>query len=135
MLTAPSHKLSFDEFTLDTARCVLLRGEIELSLRRQSFEVLRYLAEHAGKVVSSDELIDALWPTKPADSTASVGQCIKEIRRAIGDDARWIIKTVSGRGYQFMADVTSFPAPMRSDIAFSPSADAGGQSTTANHRG
>ena len=121
MLTAPSHKLSFDEFTLDTARCVLLRGEIELSLRRQSFEVLRYLAEHADKVVSSDELIDALWPTKPADSTASVGQCIKEIRRAIGDDARWIIKTVSGRGYQFMADVTSFPAPMRSDIAFSPS--------------
>jgi DNA-binding winged helix-turn-helix (wHTH) protein/tetratricopeptide (TPR) repeat protein len=121
MLTSPSHKLSFDEFTLDTARCVLLRGEIELSLRRQSFEVLRYLAEHAGKVVSSHELIDALWPTKPADSTASVGQCIKEIRRAIGDDARWIIKTVSGRGYQFMADVTSFPAPVRSEIAFSAS--------------
>jgi DNA-binding winged helix-turn-helix (wHTH) protein/tetratricopeptide (TPR) repeat protein len=121
MLTSPSHKLSFDEFTLDTARCVLLRGEIELSLRRQSFEVLRYLAEHADKVVSSDELIDALWPTKPADSTASVGQCIKEIRRAIGDDARWIIKTVSGRGYQFMADVTSFPAPVRSEMAFSAS--------------
>lgn len=121
MLTSSSHKLSFDDFTLDTARCVLLRGEIELSLRRQSFEVLRYLAEHAGKVISSDELIDALWPTKPADSTASVGQCIKEIRRAIGDDARWIIKTVSGRGYQFMADVTSFHAPGRSETAFSAS--------------
>ena len=121
MLTSPSHKLSFDEFTLDTARCVLLRGAIELSLRRQSFEVLRYLAEHAGKVVSSDELIAALWSTKPADSTASVGQCIKEIRRAIGDEARWIIKTVSGRGYQFMADVTLVPAPMRSGVVVSTS--------------
>jgi DNA-binding response OmpR family regulator len=49
MLASPSHKLSFVAFTLDTVRCVLLRGEIELSLRRQSFEVLRYLAEHAGK--------------------------------------------------------------------------------------
>jgi DNA-binding winged helix-turn-helix (wHTH) protein/tetratricopeptide (TPR) repeat protein len=121
MLTSPSRKLSFDGFTLDTARCVLLRGEIELSLRRQSFEVLLYLAEHAGKVVSSDELIEALWSTKPADHTASVGQCIKEIRRAIGDDARWIIKTVSGRGYEFMADVMPFPTPMPSDVVFSTS--------------
>jgi DNA-binding winged helix-turn-helix (wHTH) protein/tetratricopeptide (TPR) repeat protein/TolB-like protein len=121
MLTSPSHKLRFDQFTLDTARCVLLRGEIELSLRRQSFEVLRYLAEHAGKVVSSDELIEALWPTKPADHTASVGQCIKEIRRAIGDDARWVIKTVSGRGYEFMADVMPFPTSMPSEVVFSTS--------------
>ena len=100
MLASPSHILHFDEFTLDCARCVLLRGASELPLRRQSFEVLRYLAEHAGKVVSSDELIEALWSSKPADHNASVGQCIKEIRRAIGDDARWIVKTVSGRGYR-----------------------------------
>jgi adenylate cyclase len=105
MLTVPSRKLSFDQFTLDIVRCVLLRGALELPLRRQSFEVLRYLAEHAGKVVSGDELVEALWSSKPADRSASVGQCIKEIRRAIGDDARWIIKTVSGRGYEFKAEV------------------------------
>ena len=104
-------------------------------MRRQSFEVLRYLAEHAGKVVSSDELIEALWSTKPADHTASVGQCIKEIRRAIGDDARWIIKTVSGRGYQFMADVMPFPTPMRSDVVFSTSVTPAANPATAHHRG
>ena len=113
MLTPPSHKLTFDEFTLDIVRCVLLRGAVELPLRRQSFEVLRYLAEHTGRTVSSHELIEALWPVKPADQNGSVGQCIKEIRRAIGHDARWIIKTVSGRGYAFMAEV----APLRSHPA------------------
>lgn len=108
MPTSPPHRLCFDEFTLDTVRCVLLRGTVECPLRRQSFEVLRYLAEHAGKVVSGDEIVAALWSAKPADHNASVGQCIKEIRRAIGQDARWIIKTVSGRGYEFMAKVVPF---------------------------
>ena len=92
MLSSLHHKLTFDEFTLDTVRATLLRGDTELSLRRQSFEVLRYLAQHAGTVVSSDDLIEALWSMKPADPTASVGQCIKEIRRAMGDDARWSSK-------------------------------------------
>ena len=118
MLTPPSHKLTFDEFTLDIVRCVLLRGAVELPLRRQSFEVLRYLAEHTGRTVSSHELIEALWPVKPADQNGSVGQCIKEIRRAIGHDARWIIKTVSGRGYAFMAEVAR-SAPTRPDEASS----------------
>ena len=122
MLTSRSHRLIFDEFTFDTFRGVLLRGDIELPLRRQSFEVLRYLAEHAGKAVSSDELIDALWLTRPADHTASVGQCIKEIRRALGDDARWIIKTVSGRGYEFMAEVAPSAPLLRPDAVSSTSA-------------
>jgi DNA-binding winged helix-turn-helix (wHTH) protein/tetratricopeptide (TPR) repeat protein len=111
MLTSPSHILRFDNFTLDTVRSVLLRAGSELPLRRQSFEVLRYLAEHVSQVVSSDELIEALWSSKPADRRASVGQCIKEIRRAIGHDARWIIQTVSGDGYKFMAEVVRIGAP------------------------
>ena len=81
MLASAHSLLRFDAFTLDPVRCVLMRGASELPLRRQSFEVLRYLAEHAGKVVSNDELIDAVWLSKPADHTSSVGQCIKEIRQ------------------------------------------------------
>jgi DNA-binding winged helix-turn-helix (wHTH) protein/TolB-like protein len=111
MLASPPRILRFDEFTLDCIRGVLLRGGTELPLRRQSFEVLRYLAERAGEVVSSEELIEVLWSSKPADSNASVVQCIKEIRRAIGHDARWIIKTVSGSGYEFMAAVVPFVPP------------------------
>jgi DNA-binding winged helix-turn-helix (wHTH) protein/TolB-like protein len=92
-----------------------MRGSSELSLRRQSFEVLRYLAEHAGKVVSSDELVQAVWASKPADHTSSVAQCIKEIRRALGE-ARWIIATVSGRGYEFKAEVEPIN-PLQSGVA------------------
>ncbi len=71
--------------------------------------MLQYLARRTGSVVSSQDLADALWAIKPADPTESVAQCVKEIRRAMGDDARWMIKTVSGRGYAFQPEVTSEP--------------------------
>ncbi len=106
MLASPPRILRFDAFAIDTVRCVLTRDGSELPLRRQSFDVLRYLAERKGDVVSSDEFVAAVWAAMPADPNASVGQCIKEIRRALGDNGRWIIKTVSGRGYEFVAEVT-----------------------------
>ena len=110
MLTSPSKVLRFDAFTLDLARSTLRRGEEELPLRRQSFDVLRYLAEHAGKVVSRDELIAAVWAAPPARPEDSLFQCIKDIRRALGDDARWIVQAVPGRGYQLMAEVVAVAA-------------------------
>src|SRR5688572_525232 len=99
MLTSPSKVLRFDAFTLDPARSTLRRGSEELPLRRQSFDVLRYLAEHAGKLVSRDELIAAVWTAPPARPEDSLFQCIKDIRRALGDEARWIVQAVPGRGY------------------------------------
>src|SRR5262245_10192271 len=115
MLDTPSKVLRFDKFTLDLARSILLRGEDELALRRQSFDVLRHLAERRGEVVSRDEMIGAVWVVPPARPEDSVAQCIKEIRQALGGDARWIVRTVPGRGYEFMAEVTAvevaLPAP------------------------
>jgi DNA-binding winged helix-turn-helix (wHTH) protein/TolB-like protein len=101
-----SRVLRFDAFTLDLSRAILLKGDEQLALRRQSFEVLRHLAEQTGEVVSTEELIEAVWTTRPAQPEHSVVQCIRDIRRALGEDARWIVRTVSGRGYQFMAEVT-----------------------------
>jgi DNA-binding winged helix-turn-helix (wHTH) protein/tetratricopeptide (TPR) repeat protein len=107
MLASPSRVLRFDKFTLDLAHCILLEGDQELALRRQCFDVLRHLAEHRGKVVSRDELIKAVWAVEPARPEDSVAQCIKEIRRALGDDARRVIRTVPGRGYAFMAEAVA----------------------------
>ena len=67
-----------------------------------------------------------LWSSKPADQNASVGQCIKEIRRATGHDARWIIRTVSGRGYQFIAEVVR-TEPLEPDLLISPELPANSQ--------
>ena len=77
MLTSPSYKLTLmNSCSILPAACCF--GAKSSSLRRQSFEVLRYLAEHAGEVVSSDELIDALWPTKPADTPLQSGNASRK---------------------------------------------------------
>ena len=111
--------MRFDVFTLDPARGVLLRDGSEVPLRRQSFDVLRYLAENAGRTVSSDELVQSVWVSRPADTAASVGQCIKELRRALGEDARWMVRTVSGRGYEFKAEIV-WSMPSRPAATESP---------------
>ena len=67
-------------------------------MRPKSFEVLRYLVEHAGRVVTKDELVKAVWPTVTVGDE-SLTKCISEVRHAIGDDAQRIIKTVPRRGY------------------------------------
>ena len=93
-----SKLISFGSFTLDLDRfCV--RGPLgQVDLRRKSFEVLRYLLEHRGKVARKEELLEAVWPNVTVGDD-SLAQCISEIRRAIGDDQQRIIKTVPRRGY------------------------------------
>ena len=73
-------------------------GNGSVSLRPKSFDVLRYLVEHAGRVVTKEELIAAIWPNVTV-SDESLTQCISEIRRAIGNPAKEIIRTVPRRGY------------------------------------
>ena len=112
--------LQFGSFTIDLSRQVLRLGDRELALRPQSFDVLRYLAERAGTMVSKDQLIEAVWDRRPA-SDDSVTQCIKDIRQALGDGAHDAIKTFPKRGYLFAAEITRTsavrkapPAPMQS---------------------
>lgn len=98
--------IRFDRFTLDLARCVLLHGEAEVPLRPKAFDMLSYLALHAGRVVAKDELLGAVWPGLSVTDDSLV-QCVKEIRRAIGDRNHQIIKTAPRRGYIFAAQVSA----------------------------
>ena len=107
MLDTHSKVLRFDKFSLDLARCAIFRGDEQLPLRRQSFEVLRHLAEHSGEVVTRDALIKAVWTVAPARPEDSLFQCIKDVRRMLGEEARWIVRSVPGLGYQFMAEVSA----------------------------
>lgn len=94
-----THKsFRFEAFTLDLERLCLCGPSGEVELRRKSFEVVRCLLEHAGRVVTKEELIKAVWPDVTV-SDESLAQCISEVRRAIGDDNQRIIKTVPRRGY------------------------------------
>ncbi|MGD9599400.1 MAG: winged helix-turn-helix domain-containing protein [Steroidobacteraceae bacterium] len=101
--------LSFGECTLDCARGTLLRNDVEVRLRPQSHAVLRYLAEHAGRLVTRAELFSAVWGhTVVTDD--SLTQCLIEIRRALGDPSHELIRTVPKRGYIFELPVRTTTA-------------------------
>jgi len=90
----------FEDFELDLARSLLLRGGSELQLRLQSYEVLRYLVERNGQLVTKEELLSAVWAGR-AVTDDSITQCIMEIRAALDDEHRTKVKTLPRRGYLF----------------------------------
>jgi WD40 repeat protein/class 3 adenylate cyclase len=101
-------------------------GEV-VDLRPQAFAVLRYLAENANRLISKDELMQAVWPGI-AVTDDSLVQCVHEIRRALGDDRHTILKTVPRRGYRLVVPVTTAGAESQRRMAAILAADAVGYS-------
>src|SRR5207249_10021593 len=95
------------------------RGGEEVSLRPKAFEVLTYLVERHGRLVTKSELLEAVWPDA-AVTENSLAQCLLEIRRALADDSQQIIRTVARRGYLFAAPVTAVPERFRFGAATVP---------------
>jgi DNA-binding winged helix-turn-helix (wHTH) protein/TolB-like protein/Tfp pilus assembly protein PilF len=95
----------FGAFRLDLNAGLLRRDGIVVDLRPKSFEVLAYLLDRAGRLVSKDELVQAVWHDV-AVTDNSLSQCMVEIRRVLGDDSQEIIRTVARRGYLFAASVS-----------------------------
>src|SRR5215470_6348755 len=100
----PRHMYRFEGYTLDTTRFSLRTGDRVIELRPRAFEVLRYLVENAGRLVTKEEFIKAIWPDVTV-TDESLTHCVSEARNAIGDDRQAIIRTVPRRGYQFVAPV------------------------------
>jgi DNA-binding winged helix-turn-helix (wHTH) protein/Tol biopolymer transport system component len=90
----------FGEFVLDLENGFLRRNGQDVPLRPKSFEVLTYLVVHHGKLVTKNELVEAVWPDT-AVTDNSLSQCLFEIRRALDDDSQTAIRTVARRGYVF----------------------------------
>jgi adenylate cyclase len=90
--------LQFSSFILDLDRLRLRGPDGEADLRPKSFEVLRYLVEHSGRVVGKEEVIKAVWPNVTV-TDESLTRCISDVRHALGDTSQQIIKTVPRRGY------------------------------------
>lgn len=98
---------------LDLEREELRRGDTTLYLRPKSFALLRYLVAHPGRVLSKDELVEAVWPrTAISDGVLTVS--IAEIRRALDDAAQapQHLETVPRRGYRWRGALpTTAPLP------------------------
>ena len=99
--------LIFEPFCLDVGNERLWRVQEAIHLTHKAFAVLHYLAEHAGQLVTKDELLEVVW-SQTYVSEAALAVCIREIRQALGDNPRTprFIETVHGRGYRFIAAVT-----------------------------
>ncbi len=96
--------LTFDDLTLDLTRGSLLRGSEEIKLRPKSFEALKYLVQNSGRLVTKDELIQAVWPDSFVTDDSLV-KCVNDVRHALGDEGQRAIKTVPRRGYIFDKEV------------------------------
>jgi adenylate cyclase len=114
-------KTRFGQHTIDWGRGTIGNvGTTPVALRAQTLGVLKILTARPGQLVSKEELLQEVWHDI-AVTEDSIVQCITEIRKAIGGDARAIIKTVPKRGYVFEPEIHAVSAPARlADIAVLP---------------
>src|SRR6476646_7701616 len=96
----------FGSFIVDRTRYRVQQGETLLELTPKLLDLLLYLLDHAGELVTKEQLLDALWPDANVTDNA-LAQAVSELREALGDEptAAQYIKTVARRGYRFIAPV------------------------------
>src|SRR5689334_15719335 len=112
-------QIIFPPFRLDVVDQRLYCGQQEIALRPKTLAVLLHLLERPGRLVTKDELLDAVWPdTSVTDAVLKVS--IREIREALGDDQRRpkFIETAQRAGYRFIGEVATnnIPIPLTSFI-------------------
>src|SRR3954454_25225535 len=102
MSEAEPHRPSsyrFGSFVLD-----LHRGELRtmdgpaIPLRPKGFALLQLLAGNAGRLIARDLIMQVVWPGVFVTDD-SIAQCISEIRRALGAEARQLVRALPRRGY------------------------------------
>src|SRR5262250_2357518 len=107
-------QIAFDAFQMDVGRHRLWRGEQEISLRPKAWDVLCYLLERPGLLITKEVLHRAIWPdTVVSDDTLT--KVIGELRHALTDNARTprVIETVHGRGFRLVTDVSRLGSSTR----------------------
>ncbi|ERF80094.1 winged helix-turn-helix domain-containing protein [Bradyrhizobium viridifuturi] len=114
--------LRFAGFEIDRQRSELRGpGGQTIKLRLKAFALLSLLAANPRRIIGKQELMEAVWPGVHV-SDDSLFQTIRELRAALGDDKRQLIRAVSGRGYLLEADVSG--PPDAADIPAKPLPDA-----------
>ena len=118
-------RYAFSDCILDTDDQTLTRKGVSVPVEPQVFELLHLLIGQAGKLVSRDQIIDAVWNGRIVSDSA-VSARIAAARKAVGDDgkAQKVIQTVSRRGLRFVASLEQAKdAPRSGSIAPRPEYD------------
>jgi two-component system copper resistance phosphate regulon response regulator CusR len=90
--------LEVGDITVDPITHRATRGGVDLALTAKEFTVLRFLAVHAGELVSTEALLEHCWDANADDLTSSVRVILSRLRRKLGEPA--VICTVTGAGYR-----------------------------------
>jgi len=104
----PDGLFRFGDFQVDALARTLRREKETVTLNRRAFDVLLYLVQNPGRVLTRDELLKNVWPDTFVDDN-SLAQSMSALRRALEEkpsDNSYIV-TLPGRGYQFVAPVTA----------------------------
>ncbi len=127
-VTAVTNGATFGPFELDLGKRELRKHGIRLRLPDQSFEILAILAQHAGEVVTREEIRERLWPHGTiVEFEHSINAALKRLRDALGDSAAHprFIETVARRGYVFIAPLDRAAPPGGSGQRFRLLEEAG----------
>src|SRR5262249_47012640 len=127
----------FGEYSLDPARRELMRGREPVGLEPQVFDLLVYLVQNRDRVVTKDDLTEAVWHGRIV-SESTLGSRINAVRKAIGDsgERQSLVRTIARKGVRFIGVVTEAADPLspaaaterpahkpRQDIRFCTAAD------------
>ncbi len=107
----------FESFRLDVSNECLWKSGAQISLPPKPFAILRYLVDNSGRLITHDELLDALWPETYVQPQV-LRTYMLELRKVLGDDAGAprFIQTLPKRGYCFVAPVSE-AAEARNGVA------------------
>lgn len=96
----------FGPFTLDERRGELRHGSETVDVMPKVFTLLVYLVRHRDRLLTKEELLDAIWPDTHV-AEGSLARTITNLRQALGDhaDEPLYVETVARRGYRFVAAV------------------------------
>ena len=106
----PEKRVSFDDFQLDFGRFQLCRGGHPVKLEGLPLQLLMFLIEKQGQLVTREQIADGLWGKEVfVDIEQGINTAIRKIRMALEDDAGQpqYLQTVVGKGYRFIARTSS----------------------------
>jgi eukaryotic-like serine/threonine-protein kinase len=107
-ITTPGTLRFGDDFELDVRAYELRSAGISLKLKPIAMELLLFLAERRGEMVTREQIVERIWGKGVfLDTDNSINGAISKIRQVLRDDAEqpWCVQTVSGRGYRFIAPI------------------------------
>jgi TolB-like protein/DNA-binding winged helix-turn-helix (wHTH) protein/Flp pilus assembly protein TadD len=123
-----TRRLRFSVFEIDLNAGELRKHGMKIRIQEQPFQLLATLIEHAGEIVSREDLQKKLWTADTfVDFDHGLNKAINKIRDALGDsaDSPRFVETVSRRGYRFLAEVQDANGP------FNQRLDLGNESRSA----